>query len=274
MARGEVLFGVAGWSYADWRGVVYPRDCADPLRAVAARVDAIEINSTFYGVPKAANCRAWVERTADLGTRFTAKLPQEFTHQRRCEAATIAATREGFAPLFASGRMLGLLAQFAHDFAFSAASVQHLRRLAGAFVGDGSLFVEVRHRSWNANGALAAVADLGLSVLALDYPGMVGGFSRDVPAVVGSGRMAYFRLHGRNRAWFRKGATRDEVYDWRYSASEVQQLAARIERLADAAPRTLVIANNHFHGKAMAVIEDLLAWFRRAAPGVNPRAGS
>lgn len=272
MARGEVLFGVAGWSYADWRGVVYPRDCADPLRAVAARVDAIEINSTFYGVPKASNCRAWVERTTDLGTLFTAKLPQQFTHQRRCDAATIAATRDGFAPLLASGRLLGLLAQFAHGFAFEAAALRHLQQLAAAFGGDAPLFVEVRHRTWNSSDALTALTDLGLGVLALDYPGMVGGFSRDVPVAGGPGRMAYFRLHGRNRAWFRKGATRNEVYDWRYSAAEVRQLAARIGRLAEAAPRTLVIANNHFHGKAMAVIEDLLAWHRRDQPGVSSRS--
>lgn len=261
--RHEVLFGVAGWTYEDWKDVVYPRSCKDTLRAVAQRVDVIEVNSTFYGLPSAKNCRSWAERTADLGTRFTAKLPQQFTHERRFDLALVAQVREGFAPLVESGRLLGLLAQFDHSLAFGPAAMALLARLAEAFAGTVPLCVELRHASWNASAALAAVAALRLGVLELDYPGMVGGFSRDVTGVRPPGGLAYFRLHGRNRAWFRKGAPRDEVYDWRYSADEVRQLAQRIDRIGNDAVRTVVIANNHFHGKAMAVIEELLAWYRQ-----------
>jgi uncharacterized protein YecE (DUF72 family) len=266
---GEVLLGVAGWSYQDWKGIVYPRSCKDTLRAVAERVALIEVNSTFYGMPSAKNSRSWVERTVDLGTRFTAKLPREFTHQRAFDAKDVAAVREGLAPLVASGRLLGLLAQFDHSLHFDAAAMHLLARLRDAFAGDTRLFVEVRHKSWNAAAALDAVADLGLGVLELDYPGAVGGFSLDVSGVRADG-IAYFRLHGRNRAWFRRGATRDEVYDWEYVASEVEQIAARIERIRATARHALVVANNHFHGKAMKLVEDLLAWFRRRAaePGV------
>lgn len=264
MAAGDVLFGVAGWSYADWQGIVYPRGCKDTLRAVAQRVDLIEVNSTFYGLPTAKNCRSWVERTADFGTRFTAKLPQEFTHTRRFDAELIAKVRDGFAPLHASGRCLGLLAQFSHDLQFVPGSMELLARVANAFTVDGPLFVEVRHASWNAAEALAALAQLGVGVLDLDYPGMVGGFSRDVAGVQAPGGLAYFRLHGRNRAWFRRGAGRDEVYDWEYSPPEVEQLGHRLERIASGAARTLVVANNHFRGNAVKVIEDLLAWYRGA----------
>ena len=261
--RHEVLFGVAGWTYEDWKDVVYPRSCKDTLRAVAQRVDVIEVNSTFYGLPSAKNCRSWAERTADLGTRFTAKLPQQFTHERRFDLALVAQVREGFAPLVESGRLLALLAQFDHSLAFGPAAVALLARLAEAFEGTVPLCVELRHASWNASAALAAVAALRLGVLELDYPGMVGGFSRDVTGVRPPGGLAYFRLHGRNRAWFRKGAPRDEVYDWRYGADEVRQLEQRIGRIASDAARTVVVANNHFHGKAMAVIEELLAWYRQ-----------
>lgn len=262
-AQPEVLFGVAGWTYEDWKDVVYPRSCKDTLRAVAQRVDVVEINSTFYGLPSAKNCRSWAERTADLGTRFTAKLPQQFTHERRFDEALVAQVREGFSPLFESGRMLALLAQFDHSLAFGPAAVELLARLAQAFGDAVPLCVELRHASWNASPALGAVAGLQLGVLELDYPGMVGGFSRDVTGVRAPGGLAYFRLHGRNRAWFRKGAGRDEVYDWRYGPDEVRQLEKRITRIANDAVRTVVIANNHFHGKAMAVIDELLAWYRQ-----------
>lgn len=257
-----MLFGVAGWSYADWKGVVYPRGCKDTLRAVAQRVDLIEINSTFYAPPSAKNCASWVERTADLGTRFTAKLPRELTHERRCDGALIDEVRRGFVPLCASGRLLGLLAQFNHELHFGAAAVEHVARLAQAFGGDAPLFVELRHRSWNDDAALDALRGFGAGVLDLDYPGAASGFSRDVSPLHGGGDVAYFRLHGRNMAWFRKGACRDEVYDWEYSPREVAQLEARIERIAAGARQTLVVANNHFRGNAMKVVEQLLAWYR------------
>lgn len=260
--RPAIWFGVAGWSYEDWKDVVYPRNCKDTLRAVAQRVDLIEVNSTFYGLPSAKNSQSWVERTADLGTHFTAKLPQEFTHLRRFDDTLVAQVRAGFAPLWASGRMCGVLAQFNHELVFRAEAVALVQRIAAAFAVDGPVFVEVRHASWNAAAALATLAQLGVGVLDLDYPGMVGGFSRDVAGVCAPGGLAYFRLHGRNRAWFRKGAGRDEVYDWQYSPPEVAQLTTRLERIARQATRTLVVANNHFHGKAMKVIEELLAWYR------------
>jgi uncharacterized protein YecE (DUF72 family) len=263
--HGEVLFGVAGWAYDDWKGVVYPRGCKDTLRAVASRVDLIEVNTTFYGLPSAKNSTSWVERTADLGTRFTAKLPAEVTHERRVEPATVAAIRDGFAPLWASGRMLGLLAQFPHGFAATPHAHELLERIAATFAVDGPLFVELRHRSWNDDAALQRAEALGLGVLALDYPGAASGFARDVPRAVADGT-AYFRLHGRSPAWFERGAGRDRVYDWRYSADEVAGIAQRVERLAAGARRTLVVANNHFRGSAMVVAEELLAWYRGVPP--------
>ncbi|MBL8730671.1 MAG: DUF72 domain-containing protein [Planctomycetes bacterium] len=262
MAERAVLFGVAGWSYPDWKDVVYPRNCKDTLRAVAQRVDLIEINNTFYRPPAAKNCRSWVERTEDLGTHFTAKLPHEFTHERHFDRALVAEVRDGFAPLRESGRLLGLLAQFNHEFPFTSGAVEHVAALAAAFGGDTQLFVELRHRTWNEQPALDALQGLGVGVLELDYPGMASGFARDVTGVHGQADIAYFRLHGRNRAWFRKGAGRDEVYDWHYSADEVEQIGRRLRRIEVGATKAIVVANNHFHGKAMQVIEDLLAWYR------------
>ncbi|MEZ6036326.1 MAG: DUF72 domain-containing protein [Planctomycetota bacterium] len=268
-----MAFGVAGWSYPDWQGVVYPKGCKDTLRAVAERVPLIEINSTFYATPSAKNCSSWVRRTEDLGTTFTAKLPSEFTHLRRVDAAQVEAAREGFAPLAESGRLAALLAQFNHELEAGPSAFELIERLATAFVPTAPLFVEVRHRSWNAAAGLERLAALGVGVLELDYPGMVGGFSRDVTGVHPGG-VAYFRLHGRNRSWFRRGAGRDEVYDWRYSDAEVSQLWNRLQRIRETATRTLVVANNHFHGKAMEVVEQLLTYYRAGGPAGAPADGN
>lgn len=260
--RPEILFGVAGWSYADWKDEVYPRGCKDTLRFVADRVDLIEINNSFYRPPVAKHCASWVERTADFGTRFTAKLPRECTHERVRDAGFYADVRAGFLPLLESGRCLGLLAQFDYRFSYSRDAVAHLSLLASHFSSDVPLVVEVRHRSWNDPAAVEEVRSLGISMAALDYPGASSGFSLDVPAANGTAGLAYYRLHGRNQAWFKKGAGRDQVYDWEYSAEQVEEIEQRLERLAAAATKTVVVANNHFQGKAMKLIDELIAWYR------------
>ena len=269
-AAHDILFGLAGWSYEDWKDVVYPRGCKDTLRFCAERVRLIEINSTFYCPPSAKNCASWVERTADLGTIFTAKLPQAFTHEWTCDQAIVQQTREGFAPLAASGRLAALLAQTNYRVEATPNNVTHFARLRDAFAGIAPLVVEVRHKTWNVDRAMAAMRQLGVTVAELDYPGSATGFSRDTSDVHAANGLAYFRLHGRNAAWFAPGASRDEVYDWEYSAAEVQELEHRLIRIAGDATRTLVVANNHFHGKAMKVVEQLVAWYR----GLAERGGA
>ncbi len=79
--------------------------------------------------------------------------------------------------------------------------------------------------------------------------------------------LAYFRLHGRNMAWFKKGAGRDQVYDWEYSAGELRQIESRLQRIQQGADHTIVVANNHFRGNAMKLIDQLVAWYRTQSVG-------
>lgn len=79
-----ISVGVAGWSYPDWDGYVYPRREKDKLRFVAGYLDMIEINSTFYRPPDARTSESWLKRTADLPDFFfSAKLHRDMTHEGR-----------------------------------------------------------------------------------------------------------------------------------------------------------------------------------------------
>ena len=79
-----IRVGPAGWSYADWEGRVYPRTKPRGFQALeylSAFVDCVEINSTFYALPRATNAARWVSQVAArTDFRFVAKLLQEFTH--------------------------------------------------------------------------------------------------------------------------------------------------------------------------------------------------
>lgn len=95
--------GMAGWTYAPWRGGFYPAGLrqADELRYAAERVTSIEPNGSFYALQKPASWRAWHDATPDDFV-FAVKAPRFITHIRRLEDVA-----EPVANFFASG-ILGL----------------------------------------------------------------------------------------------------------------------------------------------------------------------
>ncbi|MBI5850336.1 MAG: DUF72 domain-containing protein [Planctomycetes bacterium] len=266
-----IAVGVSGWSYDDWKGIVYPPGCRDTLRAVASRVDFVEINVSFYRTPSPDTVRGWVERTADLGTRFTAKLPQRATHDGVLDAAEIDAFRAALQPLADSGRLVALLAQFSWRLAADAGAFAQLDAIARAYGGLAPLLLEVRHASWRALDAQRTAVELGYRPIHLDYPGADRGFTgpdAGVERVVG---IEYFRLHGRNqKAWFDKDAGRDATYDWLYGADELDEIERRIRAIAAlaSAATVMVAANNHFRGQAMVAALQLGAWAQGKAVDV------
>jgi len=240
--------GVAGWSYPDWKGFVYPPGVEDPLRFLAAYVDMVEVNSTFYRPPSAHTVSTWVERTGDLPDfYFTAKVHQDVTHHGEIAPEMVRAFHEGFKPMVEAGRLRHLLAQFKWDFADSPLTRAYLQRIREAFGDLSNLTLELRHNSWQAPAALAFLESLRVTVANLDYPQARNSFNLDPCRV---GQHAYLRLHGRNTAaWFDKGAGRDQTYNYLYNRQEVDSIGARALALAKVSTTLTVVANNHYQGK-------------------------
>jgi uncharacterized protein YecE (DUF72 family) len=265
----SIRVGIAGWSYPDWEGVVYPRAKGrgfHPLAYLAAYVDAVEVNSSFYALPDVRHVARWAEIAAPHPLEFTAKLHRDLTHATWTEAKrdVLAALLDALEPLRASGRLTALLAQFPIGFVHEPTACRHLGALAEGLRGR-AWVVEVRHRSWFAPDGLAALRSLGASVAHLDLPRAPEHLPEDAPQV---GPLGYLRLHGRNaQAWFRPEAGRDGRYDWRYAPAELEAIAERTRRIAATVAQTLVIANNHYGGKGLAAALELKA---RLAGGPVP----
>ncbi|MCS0498106.1 DUF72 domain-containing protein [Protaetiibacter mangrovi] len=95
--------GMAGWTYAPWRGEFYPPGLkqADELRYAAERVSSIELNGSFYSLQKPASWAKWRAETPDDFV-FAVKAPRFMTHIRR-----LSDVAEPLANFLASG-ILGL----------------------------------------------------------------------------------------------------------------------------------------------------------------------
>ena len=244
----KVSVGVAGWSYDDWNGYVYPRGTRDKLRFLAGYLDMIEINSSFYRPPQKKTVESWLRRTSDLPRFFfSAKLGQEITHRGRFDSHTVTAFRNAFEPMAEAGKLKHILAQFRWDFADSEEKRNHLSAICDKFADLSNVTFELRHKSWQSSDALAFLEELGATVANLDYPVTGNPFNMRTCQV---GEHAYLRLHGRNsKAWFSKGAGRDETYNYLYSANEMEDIVDRAVELAGMSKSLTLVANNHYQGK-------------------------
>ena len=112
--------GPAGWSYKDWRGIVYPaeRPCGfHELAFLTQYFNTVEINVTFYRPLPPSTSIMWSKRIEpNPAFRFTAKLWRGFTHDRNATAQDEKEFKEGIAPLLEAGRLGALLLQFPWSF--------------------------------------------------------------------------------------------------------------------------------------------------------------
>lgn len=248
---GKIHIGIAGWSYPDWIGIVYPNSRIDQLKFISQFVDCIEINGTFYRPPDEKNSRTWLEKTkGKKDFFFTAKLHRDFTHEGKIDPELVESFHKGLHPLLEAGKIKTLLAQFRYDFSDTSQNRRLMSNIVEKFSNAFNLAVEVRHKSWQHQDALKFLEQLGVTVCNLDYPLAYNSFDMQYCTI---GKSGYFRLHGRNvEKWFSKNAGRDETYDYFYSETELAQIKERIEKIAAAFEYLTVIANNHYRGAELA----------------------
>lgn len=102
---GRCHIGTSGWSYAHWaKGRFYPRGLkqGEWLRHFADHFTTVEVNSSFYRLPKAEMIARWRDMTPS-GFCFAVKLWRRITHEKRladCEAelADFLAVAKEFGP--------------------------------------------------------------------------------------------------------------------------------------------------------------------------------
>ena len=256
-----IKIGLAGWSYKDWEGIVYPATVKSAGRlAYAARYfDLVEINTSFYGPIKPDTGREWCRAVAQENANFlfTAKLYRRFTHAPAAGQSTSADTihpeagdeaevKRGFDALASQGRLGAVLAQFPISFKYGEENRGYLEKLFARF-SEYPMVLEIRHASWNRPEVLEWLASTGVGLCNIDQP-LLGRAVR--PAARATSAIGYVRLHGRNyKNWFAESSVRDR-YDYLYSQRELERWKDRVEEIAGQTENTFVVANNHNLGKA------------------------
>ena len=264
MGTADLRIGTSGWNYpagrGTWNGIFYPPSRGrakgfDELSFYAEHFNTVEVNSTFYGQPRADVTRKWAERTP-AGFDFSVKLYRKFTHPKTVEHEPanqfdLADFKRGIDPLASSGKLGALLAQFPPSFKSDAASLDYLQWLLHEFAGYG-VAVELRHSSWSdkLGDTLSLLNTYGAALVQIDEPKFRFSIAQNqLPNVEG---VYYMRLHGRNAAQWWQHDKAEDRYNYLYSAVEVNEFVETIDAAREIVKKAYLYANNHFSAKSVA----------------------
>jgi uncharacterized protein YecE (DUF72 family) len=86
-----VLAGASGYSFKEWKGTFYPEKLKseEMLRFYSERLPTVEINNTFYRMPKTVVLEGWAKATP-RAFRFAIKASRRITHMARIKAESSA----------------------------------------------------------------------------------------------------------------------------------------------------------------------------------------
>jgi uncharacterized protein YecE (DUF72 family) len=207
--------GCSGWNYAHWRdGVFYPErlPARQWLEFYADRFTTVEVNTSFYRLPRRSSVEGWAAATPP-GFTFAVKVSRYLTHVLRLRDAGdhLQILLDRIEPLVRAAKLGPLLWQlppnFPRDDERLAATLEAIpHELRHAF--------EFRHESWFTGEVMNLLRARNAALVIADRPEIARFQTRDLTA-----DFAYLRFHHGSRG--RRG---------NYSETELERWASAIER--------------------------------------------
>jgi uncharacterized protein YecE (DUF72 family) len=158
----RVFPGTSGFSYKEWKGSFYPEDLPDSemLRFYSSRLPSVEINNTFYRMPRASLLESWAEQVPD-GFSFALKAAQQITHRKRLKDAGDAVSYFLQVATTLGDRLGPILFQLPPNLKKDLARLaEFLAQLPRSFRAA----FEFRHESWFDEEVFSALADAGAAL--------------------------------------------------------------------------------------------------------------
>jgi uncharacterized protein YecE (DUF72 family) len=273
MARHRILVGTSSWAdpgFTDW----YPEGLPARRRLsyYADHFDLVEVNTSFYAIPRPAVVAGWAAQTPDdftfdfklfqlLSRHRTAleKLPRDLRPltairnakvelNTRLERELALRIIDAIAPLREAGKLGALLLQLTPSFGPRKHTLEELDPLVELFA-DYKLAVELRHRAWVSDEQRPRTVEYfrsrRLAYVTVDAPTSAHFMAMPALDIVTRPDLAYLRAHGRNTRGYLHGRTVAERFDYDYSDQEVEEIADRALHLAEQATEVHVLYNNN-----------------------------
>jgi len=142
----NLYVGTSGYSYKEWKGTFYPEDLPDKqmLKFYGERFRSVEINNTFYRMPKDLVLHSWAAEVPE-NFKFVLKAPQRITHMQRLKDSADSVSYFLKVAAVLKDRLGPLLFQlppFLHK------DAPRLREFLALLPPDRRAAFEFRHQSW------------------------------------------------------------------------------------------------------------------------------
>jgi uncharacterized protein YecE (DUF72 family) len=254
----EILVGTCNW--ADHKEF-YPAELErgrrqrEKLDYYSRFFPIVEIDTSFYGIPRPEVVDGWVARTPD-GFLFNIKAFRSLTRHEREAGQPRSPTddevrdfKSALVPLRESGRLGAVHYQFPPWFTNRPDARDVLLETRERHPDD-IVAIEFRHRSWFDGDAWAGTEDLLRELdcvyVGVDAPQLGSGTAPPLLAIT-SPRLCIARFHGRNRkTWYRPdGPTSDYRFNYLYSPAELREWVPAIREAATRGTPVHVLLNNN-----------------------------
>ncbi len=239
----HILVGTSGWSYGHWKGRFYPPEVPtrEWLRYYSTQFSTVEINSTFYRLPKRETVASWKE-SVGKGFLFSLKLNKSITHTHRLRG--IEEPLMTFLGLFdeLGERMGPLLVQLPPGLKQDVLLLKDFLELVPERF---SLAVEFRDRSWFSDEVYSLLWEKSATFCWHDYHGM------EVPKVTTSDSL-YIRMHGPSGRYYGS-----------YPQKELRELAEEIMKRS-VRGKVFVYFNNDRDGHAVYNAKEFIGFLSKA----------
>ncbi len=228
----EVRVGCSGWNYKHWRELIYPKGLPPKkwLDHYATLFDTVEVNATFYRLPRETAVANWVVQSPSRFL-FAIKMSRYVTHIKRLRevAPSTAIFYERIAPMLRSPKMGPVLWQFPENFH------RDDDRLAGALdvLPPGRHCFEFRHASWFVEDVYSLLRAKRAALVIGDHP------KRPFQPHEFTSDWTFIRFH---TGWRGRNGN--------YSDSELDEWAERIDRWRESMD-VYAYFNNDWQGYAV-----------------------
>ncbi len=257
--RSMILCGTCAWSD---HARFYPRRLqpGDRLRFYAKHFSVVEVDTTYYALPKQDTVRAWANAVAD-NFAFDVKAHRSMTLQDRSvpnlkdKLDVFAAFRETTAPFRERNQLRALLFQFPPWIAKEARIKDYIEQCREHFASD-LVAVEFRHGSWFEGHEMGAtlkwLRELDAVHVIVDEP-QVGVGCVPLIAEATNRRLALVRFHGRNGdTWAKPNlSSSGERFRYLYSQEELRGFVPMLQELDSQVLEVHALMNNNFDNYAI-----------------------
>ena len=183
----KLLAGTSGYAFKEWKGSFYPEDVKDDamLGYYASKFPSVEINNTFYRLPKEHVLAEWAAQVPETFS-FSIKASQRITHFARLKPECADALAFLLKNTAALGRKLGpVLFQLPPNLK---ADVPRLQAFLELLPSARRFTIEFRHDSWFTDEVFDALRARDIALCVIEQPEFAS-------PVVATASWGYARLH-------------------------------------------------------------------------------